>query len=245
MDEKLIERLRHEAALRAHYGDPILDEAADALETLRAQLAAAERERDEANFHHAEAERLLAEKIVNTNTDLRDQAIERWRNRAEVAERRVAELRPDAERYWWLRDGNKTWLDDIKPVICVKGDLMAGDKLDAAIDAALGDFHDETKDIADIAEPRPVTYTKEGARDLSAELRAAELEKDALRYRWLRDTMQSSVGGGIEVNDAKLVYEEAPAGEEVRVYWYPNTPVGFNQVLAATLDAAIDAARKG
>lgn len=72
--------------------------------------------------------------------------------------------------------------------------------------------------------------------------RVPELELDAKRYRWLRDTMTIAVGGGVEVNDQKLVYEEVPAGEAVRLYWYPDTPVGFHEVKADTLDAAIDAA---
>lgn len=67
-------------------------------------------------------------------------------------------------------------------------------------------------------------------------------EQDAKRYQWLRNTLRTSVGAGVEVNDAALMYEPVVPGEEVRVYWYPNTPVGFNQVLGATLDEAIDAA---
>jgi hypothetical protein len=38
MTQTLIERLRHEASLRAHYGDPILEEAADAIEALKGVL---------------------------------------------------------------------------------------------------------------------------------------------------------------------------------------------------------------
>lgn len=87
-----------------------------------------------------------------------------------------------------------------------------------------------------------------GADELHAKLKDlerqnAELRADAERYRWLRDTLHKAVGGGVEVNDRKLVYEEAAPGEEVRVYWYPDTPVGFYQSHGATLDAAIDAAR--
>lgn len=78
----------------------------------------------------------------------------------------------------------------------------------------------------------------------SLETSCGELERDALRYRWLRDTFHKAVGAGVEVNERKLVYEESVPGEEVRVYWYPNTPVGFHQILAATLDEAIDEALK-
>ena len=46
----------------------------------------------------------------------------------------------DAERYRWLRDGGKEWLTLIKPTIIkvdVAGeDMLAEEKLDAAIDAA-------------------------------------------------------------------------------------------------------------
>jgi hypothetical protein len=51
----------------------------------------------------------------------------------------------------------------------------------------------------------------------------------------------SAVGGGVEVNDARLSYETPTPGEEVRLYWYPVTPVGFYQVHGSTLDEAIDA----
>lgn len=65
---------------------------------------------------------------------------------------------------------------------------------------------------------------------------------DAARYRWLRNTLTNSVGGGVEVNDDALVYQKSEPGEEVRVYWYPDTPVGFYEVHGSTIDAAIDAA---
>lgn len=71
----------------------------------------------------------------------------------------------------------------------------------------------------------------------------ADLKVDAERYRWLRDTLHSAVGGGVTVNDERLVYQTPEPGEEVRVYWYPATPVGFYESKAATLDEAVDAAR--
>lgn len=67
--------------------------------------------------------------------------------------------------------------------------------------------------------------------------------KDAARYRWLRKTLHEAVGGGIEVNDRRLVYEESEPGEAVLVYWYPATPVGRYELKADTLDSAIDAMR--
>lgn len=83
----------------------------------------------------------------------------------------------------------------------------------------------------------------ERERDI-AEAQRDALRVDAERYRWLRDTLHSAVGGGIEVNDLRLVYEEPEPGEEVRVYWYPVTPVGFNEAHGKTLDDAVDAAIK-
>ncbi|NSX18127.1 hypothetical protein HTY52_28905, partial [Cupriavidus taiwanensis] len=71
---------------------------------------------------------------------------------------------------------------------------------------------------------------------------SADDARDAARYRWLRDTLTSAVGGGIEVNDDALVYQKAEPGKEVRVYWYPDTPVGFYDAHGSTIDAAIDAA---
>lgn len=77
----------------------------------------------------------------------------------------------------------------------------------------------------------------------AAEQIVHEMERDAARYRWLRDTLTAAVGGGIEVNDDALVYQEAEPGKEVRVYWYPDTPVGFYEAHGSTIDNAIDAAR--
>jgi hypothetical protein len=95
------------------------------------------------------------------------------------------------------------------------------------------------------------------------------LTADAERYRWLRDSQNCSLS--INHNDHHCVYEsveqtfynfagdpkadyyaDVPADERAKMIatdtiWtlhiYPNTPVGFNVYHAATLDAAIDAAR--
>ena len=75
---------------------------------------------------------------------------------------------------------------------------------------------------------------------LTEALRVAQ--EVAERYRWLRRSLESAVGGGVEVNDARLVYQKPEPGEAVCVYWYPDTPVGFYESKADTLDAAIDAA---
>ena len=78
--------------------------------------------------------------------------------------------------------------------------------------------------------------------DEAGEARLAEYRNDAERYRWLRETLHKAVGSGVEVNDRRLVYEEVEPGEAVRIYWYPDTPVGFYESKADTLDDAIDAA---
>jgi hypothetical protein len=74
----------------------------------------------------------------------------------------------------------------------------------------------------------------------------AEIEQmriDAARYRWLRDTMQSAKGGAsVTVNEQLAYYEPVPPGEEVRLQWYPDTPIGSYIFEAATIDEAIDAA---
>lgn len=67
---------------------------------------------------------------------------------------------------------------------------------------------------------------------------------DIFRYRWLRETFNAAKGGAsLTVNEELGVYEKPEPGKEVRIQWYPNTPVGFNLVEAATLDEAIDDAR--
>lgn len=90
---------------------------------------------------------------------------------------------------------------------------------------------------AALAEQQP-----EPVAQLKAERDA--LLADAERYQWLRDTLHGAkAGGGLTVNDELQVYEAPIPGEEVRIYWYPDTPVGHYEQLASTLDAAIDAAR--
>ncbi|HEP6426948.1 TPA: hypothetical protein VDB83_001219 [Burkholderia cenocepacia] len=78
--------------------------------------------------------------------------------------------------------------------------------------------------------------------DLLSELEAREADRrDAERYRIIRDTLSKAVGGGVEMNDERLVYQEPVPGEEVRIFWYPYTPVGFSEVHGADLDSAADA----
>ncbi|WP_333998240.1 hypothetical protein [Burkholderia orbicola] len=76
---------------------------------------------------------------------------------------------------------------------------------------------------------------------LRAELEAAAADKrDAERWRAVRATLSGAVGAGIEMNDERLVYQEPVPGEEVRIFWYPHTPVGFCEVHGSTLDGAAD-----
>ncbi|MDN7490521.1 hypothetical protein QZM35_22680 [Burkholderia sp. AU45274] len=77
---------------------------------------------------------------------------------------------------------------------------------------------------------------------LLSELEAREADRrDAERWRVIRNTLSKAVGAGIEVNDERLVYQEPVPGEEVRIFWYPHTPVGFYEVHGADLDSAADA----
>lgn len=69
--------------------------------------------------------------------------------------------------------------------------------------------------------------------------------KDAERWRWLRDTFMKAVGAALHVNDERLYYEQPKPGQEVRVQWYPDTPVGFYVATGSTLDEAIDKAMGG
>ncbi|CAB5083492.1 hypothetical protein IST4116A_01245 [Burkholderia cenocepacia] len=78
--------------------------------------------------------------------------------------------------------------------------------------------------------------------ELRAALEAAAADKvDADRWRAVRDTLSGAVGAGIEVNDERLVYQDPVPGEEVRIFWYPYTPIGFTEIHGTTLDEAADA----
>lgn len=95
------------------------------------------------------------------------------------------------------------------------------------------------------------------------------VREDAARYRWLRDSRPCSFA--LQFNDHHNVYQtvaetfedsardqkadyygDCPPEEREKMIatdtiWtlhiYPNTPIGFNVYHAATLDAAVDAAR--
>jgi hypothetical protein len=73
---------------------------------------------------------------------------------------------------------------------------------------------------------------------------------DAQRYRALRDLMQSAKGSAsIEVNQHLAYYEAPEPGHEVKLQWYPDTPIGFYTIEGSTLDEVADetiaASRKG
>jgi hypothetical protein len=95
----------------------------------------------------------------------------------------------------------------------------------------------------------------------------AEYKEDAERYRWLREHKCNSLHLDRDGDHAcnyttakKWIEEYCPddfkdiplaeiqAMKDANTIWrlqiYPNTPIGFNVWLAATLDSAIDAARK-
>lgn len=58
-------------------------------------------------------------------------------------------------------------------------------------------------------------------------------------WNWLANIFTKSVGGGIEIHYEELAYLESPSGKQVRIYWYPNTPIGFNEVFGRTVEEAI------
>lgn len=70
-------------------------------------------------------------------------------------------------------------------------------------------------------------------------------EKDAARYRKLRRVIEGALSGGLEVDDEKLCYEEPESGKRVRVYAYPDTPIGFYEWFGDDLDSAVDALPEG
>lgn len=67
-------------------------------------------------------------------------------------------------------------------------------------------------------------------------------ERDAARYRALRDICERSVGAYLSVREHRLVYEDQPH-EFGAVYLqvYPDTPCGFTVLGGATFDEMMDA----
>lgn len=51
--------------------------------------------------------------------------------------------------------------------------------------------------------------------------------------------VELSVSGGIDINDAALYYEENPEAGRVRIYWYPDTPIGSYEVTDDTVSGAL------
>jgi chromosome segregation ATPase len=147
----------------------------------------------------------------------------------------------DDDAHWAESEGKAEWFNacaaELRRLASVEAER---DRLNRLLDEAVT-RNDQMTDWFKSAQQKAARAME--ARDrLASECEA--LRKDAERYRWLRDTLHASVGGGVEVNDRRLVYEDPEPGEAVRVFWYPNTPVGFNQSTADTLDKAIDAARE-
>lgn len=102
-----------------------------------------------------------------------------------------------------------------------------------------GDRYATTEEVVEIGK-RILKERPELFKRLKA---AEELEADAARYRWLRDTLMGAVGGMLVVNEDRLYYQavEVP----VRLQWYPDTPVGFHLAEGATVDEVIDKAMRG
>jgi L-lactate utilization protein LutB len=109
----LVERLRHEASLRAHYGDPILEEAADEIKSLRKELAQtkealyAEQEASISAGSECSALRLQVRDMQQHITDARRYALE---EAAKVCEERFPRggahtyASENADRYIALED---------------------------------------------------------------------------------------------------------------------------------------------
>lgn len=117
----LIERLRR---LYVQNGTNYVQEAADEIERLRERLRIVADERDE----HARWRAKLADDLHDRET----QIIE--------LRRQLAEAEQDARRYRWLRNEANT-ARKCDPMVCIypldEQDLIDGDRLDVAIDAAM------------------------------------------------------------------------------------------------------------
>lgn len=130
-----------------------------------------------------------------------------------------------------------------------KAALWTGDWYDAGCNTLMCTYPENSGDLSgesdEIAHPTPlglVEYMAAAQPKVILALcdRLEAAEKDAERWRAVRDTLSGAVGAGIEVNDERLYYQEPVAGEEVRIFWYPHTPVGFCEVHGSTLDGAAD-----
>ena len=121
--------------------------------------------------------------------------------------------------------------------------------------------------LNDVQDELGFTDEDKACQNGSIEIVAAinELREDAERYRWLRDSKACSMS--VSFNDHHNVYQSVqqavehsegyydgmPEGElrrmiETDTIWtvhvYPRNPVGFDDFHGATLDAAIDQARR-
>ena len=122
----LIERLRDKARLRAAHGltgwvlaeEALLAQAADEIERLTAE------------------QQHEAEQVPSLKRTIRDLCAER-----DELRRQLAEAEQDARRYRWLRNEANT-ARKCDPMVCIypldEQDLIDGDRLDVAIDAAMG-----------------------------------------------------------------------------------------------------------
>jgi hypothetical protein len=148
------------------------------------------------------------------------------------------------------------------------------EQMQAAIaerDARIAELEAERDEYIDRSAQKSAEVIQQRIRAEAAEAQLAtltarlgELEKDAARWRWLRDSTPCSLH--VSRNDdhapnymtaAQWIAEfpdaftDDPPDEvrrmvETNTIWtvqiYPNTPVGFNWWHASTLDAALDAA---
>lgn len=68
---------------------------------------------------------------------------------------------------------------------------------------------------------------------------------NAKRYEWMRDTFSAAKGSAsINVNEELAYYETPKPGTEVRLQWYPRTPISSYVVEKDNFDDAFDEAMK-
>jgi hypothetical protein len=88
----------------------------------------------------------------------------------------------------------------------------------------------------------PLVAAKGQSQDGLSHRDSGSTSKDAERYAAIRKLLTEAVGAGIEANDPRLYYEQPEPGEEFRLYWYPDTPIGSYEIKGSTLDEVADAA---
>lgn len=155
----------------------------------------------------------------------------------------VEQLRAEVKE-WLCIDCNTAYPGPPRPgfacVICPKCKGTTMPRQRAEIEKLRAELA-SAKSASEVAETRMDAGSNGGA-GLAAPA-AGTVEKDAERYRALHTLMQNAKGSAsIEVNQHLAYYETAEPGQEVKLQWYPDTPIGFYTIEGATLDAVADEA---